>query len=111
VTAKSVLLGQYPITRIPYEKIWCFKTFAELVELLKKLPHQKKPNYETREYWIEKLNKFPFLFSFMKKAKEKKKKMRQKEEWEKFLSLKERRFLKWHYESMRKSGQEWLYDG
>lgn len=55
VTAKSILLGQYPITRIPFPFINCASTDAELVTLLQKLKHKKKPNTEVKRYWVSKL--------------------------------------------------------
>lgn len=60
VTAKSILLGQYPITRIPYEHIWNYNTEDELVALLKRLKTMMSPNYEGRAYWIKHLNQYPW---------------------------------------------------
>ena len=61
VVAKSIFLGQYPITKIPYEKIWNYKTEDELVDLLKAIKYQIKPNLEARSYYLKKINQFPFL--------------------------------------------------
>jgi len=61
ITMKCLLNGGYPITRIKYPKIWHYETEEELIELLEKLPRMKKPNIEAREYWIKKLNKFPWV--------------------------------------------------
>ena len=60
ITAKSVLMGQYPISKIPYKHIWNYQTEDELVELLKKIKEQKTPNSEAREYWRETLNNYPW---------------------------------------------------
>lgn len=59
VLVKSILLGQYPITRIPYKGVWDYETFAELVERINQLKRQTKPN-NIRELWMSKLNQFPF---------------------------------------------------
>jgi hypothetical protein len=58
VAMKSLLLGQYPITRIPYDGIWNYKTEEELIALIHKLTHIKEPNVKVREEWIKKLNNF-----------------------------------------------------
>ena len=60
VTAKSLLLGQYPITKIPFEKIWNYKTEDELVALIDKLRYVIEPNYETRAYYLKQFNNFPW---------------------------------------------------
>jgi len=60
VIIKSVLLGQYPISRIKYENIWHYTNEAELKECFDKLIKQKKPNLEARSYWVKKINQFPF---------------------------------------------------
>lgn len=60
VTAKSILMGQYPITRIPYKHIWSYNNEDELVALIKKLRFMLSPNYEGRSYWIKNLNQFPW---------------------------------------------------
>lgn len=59
VIAKSILLGQYPISKINYENIWNYKTDEELVKLIEKLKTIKEPN-NAREYWIGKLNNYPW---------------------------------------------------
>jgi len=58
---KSVLMGQYPISYLPYEKVWQFKTKEELVELLNKLKDQDNPNYEARKYWFPRFNSYPWM--------------------------------------------------
>jgi|TARA_Y100000310_G_scaffold312222_1_gene359304 hypothetical protein len=60
VVVKSVLLGQYTISRMPYEGVWHFKTLEDLVELIKKLKQQKQPN-SISELWKQKLNCFPWV--------------------------------------------------
>lgn len=55
ITAKSILLGQYPITRIPYPNIDCAPDKEALLKLLKELKYKKRPNYKAREFWYEKL--------------------------------------------------------
>ena len=60
VMVKSILLGQYPITKIPYDGVWSYGTFGELTELVNKLKQQTQPNYGLRELWIQKLNRFPW---------------------------------------------------
>lgn len=61
VTAKSLLYGGYPITKIKYEGIWNYNTEAELVALIEKLRTMKEPNTEVRELYKSKLNKYPWL--------------------------------------------------
>jgi len=61
VIAKSVLLGQYPISKIKYDKIWNYTTDEELVDLIEKLKLTKEPNIEGREHYQKILNKFPFI--------------------------------------------------
>lgn len=61
VTAKSILYGQYPITKIKYDNIWNYETEDELVALIEKLKTITEPNKEARDYYINKINKFSFL--------------------------------------------------
>lgn len=51
IMVKSVLLGQYPITTIPYPLIDCAENDAHLVSLLKQLKNKTKPNTNAREFW------------------------------------------------------------
>lgn len=60
VMVKSILLGQYPITRIPYEGVWSYQSFGELAEHIQRLRQQTSPNLETRSIWLKKLNQFPW---------------------------------------------------
>ena len=61
ITAKSVLLGQYPISFIPYKNIWTYAEEEELVRKLEQIKEMKEPNKKARDYWIKNINKFPFL--------------------------------------------------
>lgn len=60
ITAKSILWGQYPITYIPYPNIPWYSCTAELKSLLKDLRNKKEPNTEVRDYYLNKINKFPW---------------------------------------------------
>lgn len=60
VTVKSVLMGQYPISKISYDKIWNYNTEDELVALIEKLKYMKEPNYEARSHYIKTLNNYPW---------------------------------------------------
>jgi hypothetical protein len=60
VTAKSILLGQYPISKIPYDGIWNYNTEDELVALIEKIKYVKGPNYEGRTKYLKTLNNFPW---------------------------------------------------
>lgn len=56
VTAKSSLMGQYPITmHIPYSCIEYAKDKNDLILLLKKLQYKKEPNYKAAHYWADML--------------------------------------------------------
>lgn len=61
VTAKSVLMGQYPITKIPYPNILSYQTEEELVELLGKLKFIKEPNLVARDYWRKAVNNYSWM--------------------------------------------------
>ena len=60
VIIKSILLGQYPISFLPYEGVWQYKEFGDLIELITKLKRQVEPNYETRSIWLKQLNQYPW---------------------------------------------------
>lgn len=62
ITAKSILLGQYPISFIPYKNIWNYTTEDELVRKLQEIKQISKPNLDGRKYWIKELNKFPWIY-------------------------------------------------
>ncbi len=57
VIAKSILLGQYPISRIKYDWIDSFSTYDTLLFLLKELKLKEKPNYMAMNYWHNELQK------------------------------------------------------
>ncbi len=59
VIIKSILLGQFPISRLPYEGVWQYNSFQELTELINKLKQQTQPN-TIRELWTKKINNFPW---------------------------------------------------
>lgn len=61
ITAKSVLMGQYPISRIKYPMIDSYETEEELTALLKELKNKKEPNYKAREFWRKNVNQFPWV--------------------------------------------------
>jgi len=61
IIAKSILLGQYPISYLPYENVWKFKTKEELVGLLKRVGEQTQSNAELRNHWVKKFNNFPWV--------------------------------------------------
>lgn len=61
ILAKSVLLGQYPVSKIKYPHIWNYRTENELVSLLRKLKKISCPNTAARNYYREKLNDFPWV--------------------------------------------------
>jgi len=61
ITAKSILLGQYPISRIRYQMVDNYQTKDELIALLKGLKNKTEPNISVRNYWRFKLNDLPFL--------------------------------------------------
>jgi hypothetical protein len=59
--AKSVLMGQYPISKIKYPHIWTYNSYNELVRQLKRLKKQTKPNFKARDFWRNNLNKYDFI--------------------------------------------------
>lgn len=60
VLAKSVLWGQYPISRIGYPHIDSFTNKDELVKLLNNLRTKSTPNLKARDYYIHNLNRYPW---------------------------------------------------
>lgn len=60
VVTKGALLGQYPISRIPYPHVDSYETKEELIKLLKNLKNKTKPNLEGRSYWAEMVSNFPW---------------------------------------------------
>lgn len=62
VTCKSLLLGQYPITRIKYDDIWNYTNEQELGKCWEMLKAQTEPN-KARELYLTRLNNFPWIHS------------------------------------------------
>lgn len=60
ITAKSVLWGQWPITRIGYPYITNFTTNEELVAALNDLKNKTTPNTKARDYYLSHLNQYPW---------------------------------------------------
>lgn len=58
VVIKSLLLGQYPITKLPYEGVWQYDTVGSLAGYITLLQQQIAPNYEPRIKWLKKINQF-----------------------------------------------------
>ena len=58
VISKSILLGQYPISRIKYDYVDSFSTIEDLLFLLHKLKYKYKPNVLARNYWMYEFNKW-----------------------------------------------------
>lgn len=61
ILVKSVLYGQYPIVKVKHPYIDSFNNENELIDLLKKLPDKKEPNYKVREWYIANLNRYPWV--------------------------------------------------
>ena len=57
VLAKSVLMGQYPISRIHYPMIDHASDITQLINKLHDLKNHKKPNTDAREYWLYELER------------------------------------------------------
>jgi hypothetical protein len=60
VVIKSLLLGQYPITKLPYEGVWQYNSIGELARYVAELQMKVEPNYEPRIKWMKRINNFPF---------------------------------------------------
>ena len=60
VIIKSILLGQYPISRIKYEHVWNYTSETQLKECFDKLLKIYKPNLEARTYWLKQINQYPW---------------------------------------------------
>lgn len=60
ILAKSVLWGQYPISRIGYPHIDSFKNNDELIKLLNNLHTKTEPNLVAREYYRKNINNYPW---------------------------------------------------
>jgi hypothetical protein len=60
VVAKSVLLGQYPITRIKYADIWNYENEEQLRDCWENLKKQTTSN-PARDLYLTRFNNFPFV--------------------------------------------------
>ncbi len=56
VISKSVLLGQYPISRIRYPHVDSYDTEEQLIQKLNDLKNKEEPNLIAREYYLKKFN-------------------------------------------------------
>ena len=62
VVIKSLLLGQYPITKLPYERVWQYNNIGELAKYVVELQTKVTPNYEPRVKWMKAINQFPWCY-------------------------------------------------
>ncbi len=61
VPIKTMLMGQYAMTYLPYKYSWQYKSDEDLEELVQRLCETKNPNTEARDYWRENLNNYPWV--------------------------------------------------
>ncbi|MHA1854060.1 MAG: hypothetical protein ACTSUF_11230 [Candidatus Heimdallarchaeaceae archaeon] len=61
IVIKGSLLGQYIFTKMDVGGTIVYKSDEDLKKKLKKLATKKTANTEGREYWLSRINKFPFL--------------------------------------------------
>lgn len=61
VTAKSILMGQYPITRIKYSGIPSYETEEQLIKLINSLSDMKEPNIDGRDFYRQQVNVYPWV--------------------------------------------------
>jgi hypothetical protein len=61
VLGKSILLGQYYISRMKLPEVWYYENEEEVEGYLKKLREMKSWNKSGRRYWKGSFNKFPWL--------------------------------------------------
>ena len=61
ITVKSLLMGQYPISKINYKHIRSYNFTGQLIKSLRNLRFKEYPNLEARKYYLKELNKFPWL--------------------------------------------------
>lgn len=54
--SKSILLGQYPISRIRYPYVDSYHSEEDLIQVIEKLKYKKEPNYKARAYYLRKFN-------------------------------------------------------
>lgn len=69
ITAKSVLMGQWPISRLYNHGIHHYTDTKQLVSLLKALKNRKKPNIRGRNYYLQALNNYPWVSKPQKSTK------------------------------------------
>jgi hypothetical protein len=60
ILAKSVLWGQYPISRIKYPHITSYEDEKSLIGALNDLKNKRRPNLKARSYYKKVLNKYPW---------------------------------------------------
>ncbi len=60
ILAKSILWGQYPVSRIRYPKIENYESERDLIHYLNSLKMRKEPNTEARNHYREIINKYPW---------------------------------------------------
>lgn len=60
ILAKSVLWGQYPISRIGYPHIDSYTSQEDLIKLLNNLHTKTEPNRKARDYYLANLNQYPW---------------------------------------------------
>lgn len=68
VLAKSVLWGQWPISRIGYPHIDSFTNNDELIRLLNNLVKKTAPNVIARDYYLKTLNQYPWKYEKHRRA-------------------------------------------
>jgi len=59
--SKSILMGQYPITKIQHPNIWHYNTENQIIHLLKRVQKTNKPNIEARNHYLKQFNNYPFI--------------------------------------------------
>ena len=62
ITAKAILRGQYAITKVPHPMIPTYQNDLELILQLNKLRREQKPNLKVRDYYLQHLNEYPWVF-------------------------------------------------
>lgn len=61
IVVKGALRGQEVISRMPYPFVTTFKKDSGLIYALKQLPKKKKSSYAARKWFLENLNKYPWV--------------------------------------------------
>jgi len=62
ILAKSVLWGQYPISRIGYPHIDSYTSNEKLIQLIHNLATKTAPNIKARDYYMKTLNQYPWQY-------------------------------------------------